>query len=65
MRILLAEDDALLGEAIQDGLNYKGYQVDWFKDGQSASLAIQSEEYECIILDIGLPRQTGWMFSMN
>ena len=59
MRILLAEDDSLLGEAIADGLDYKGYKVDWFKDGQSASFAIASEEYDCIILDIGLPRQTG------
>lgn len=59
MRILLAEDDSLLGEAIQDGLNYKGYNVDWFKDGQNALHAIASEEYECIILDIGLPRKSG------
>ena len=59
MRILVAEDDALLGEAVQDGLTYKGYQVDWFKDGRSASLAIETEQYECIILDIGMPRQTG------
>ena len=59
MRILLAEDDTLLGEAIQDGLNYKGYNVDWFKDGQSALYAIESEDYECVILDIGLPRKSG------
>ena len=59
MRILLAEDDTLLGEAIHDGLNYKGHQVDWFKDGHSAYLAISTEVYECIVLDIGLPRKSG------
>ena len=59
MRILLAEDDSLLGEAIEDGLNYKGHQVDWFKDGQTAYLATTTEDYECIILDIGLPRRSG------
>lgn len=59
MRILLAEDDNLLGEAVRDGLTYNGYQVDWFKDGLSAGLAIRTEQYECIILDIGMPKQTG------
>ena len=59
MRILLAEDDDLLGEAIQDGLNFKGHQVDWLTNGQSASLAISSEQYDCIILDIGMPKLTG------
>ena len=59
MRILLAEDDDLLGEAIQDGLRFKGHQVDWFSDGQSASLAISTEQYDCIILDIGMPKLTG------
>lgn len=59
MRILVAEDDRLLGEAIQDGLDYKGYNVDWFTDGQSALYAISSEDYDCVILDIGLPRKSG------
>ena len=59
MRILLAEDDNLLGEAVRDGLTYVGYQVDWLKDGLSAELAMRTEQYECIILDIGMPRQTG------
>ena len=59
MRILLAEDDLLLGEAIHDGLQFKGNQVDWFKDGQTAYLATTTEDYECIILDIGLPKRSG------
>jgi two-component system response regulator QseB len=59
MRILLAEDDKLLGEAIQDGLQFKGHRVDWFMDGQTTYLATTTENYECIILDIGLPRRSG------
>lgn len=59
MRILLAEDDDLLGEAIQDGLSFNGHQVDWLTDGLSASLAISTEQYDCIILDIGMPKLTG------
>ena len=61
MRILLVEDDELLGEGINTGLQQFGYTVDWVKDGISAQTAIltQSESFDAIILDLGLPRKSG------
>lgn len=59
MRILLAEDDISLGEAIEHGLTFNKHLVDWFKDGVQALNAIQSEDYDVIILDIGLPKLNG------
>lgn len=59
MRILLAEDDALLGDAIQAGLKQSGYAVDWMKDGVSADQALSTEPYAAVVLDIGLPRLSG------
>ena len=62
MRLLLIEDDECLGDAVQTGLTQFGYVVDWLKDGQSAKLAIRSELFEAIILDLGLPRLSGLGF---
>lgn len=59
MRILLAEDDALLGDAIQAGLKQAGYAVDWMKDGVSAEQALTTEPYAAVVLDLGLPRLPG------
>lgn len=59
MRLLLVEDDELLGDAIKVGLAQFGYIVDWLKDGESALFAIKSESFELIILDIGLPKRPG------
>lgn len=59
MRILVIEDDALLGDAIQAGLKQSGYAVDWMKDGVSADLALNTEPYAAAILDLGLPRMSG------
>ena len=59
MRILLAEDDALLGDAIQAGLKQSGYAVDWMKDGVSAEQALTTEPYAAVVLDLGLPRLSG------
>jgi DNA-binding response OmpR family regulator len=59
MRLLLVEDDKLLGEGIYAGLNQAGYAVDWVRDGEAAESAAMSEEYDCMVLDIGLPRQSG------
>lgn len=61
MRILLAEDDFLLGDGIRAGLVQEGYTVDWFKDGEEVEAALRSEEYELVILDLGLPRRDGLM----
>ncbi len=59
MRILVVEDDALLGDAIGAGLKLAGYAVDWMKDGVSADLAADTESYAAIVLDLGLPRMSG------
>lgn len=59
MRILLVEDDALLGDGIQRSLGHLGFTVDWMRDGVQGENALTSEEYAAVVLDIGLPRQDG------
>ena len=59
MRILLVEDDHMLGKALQDGLTQGGYTADWVKDGEDAVLAFQANDYEALILDINLPGLSG------
>lgn len=59
MRVLLVEDDALLGDAVQAGLKQSGHAVDWMKDGISADQALQTEPYAAMVLDLGLPRMEG------
>lgn len=59
MRILLVEDDPLLGDGIRAGLRQAGYTVDWLKDGRAAQLALETETYALMVLDLGLPRLSG------
>lgn len=59
MRILLAEDDIMLGEALQEALIAQGFAVDWLKDGESALAAATSEDFDLLVLDLGLPRRDG------
>lgn len=61
MRILLVEDDELLGDGICSGLTHYGHTVDWVKDGRSAYKAITSaiENFDMIVLDLGLPKVDG------
>lgn len=59
MRLLLVEDDSLLGDGIRAGLAQAGFIVDWVKDGLAARLALQAEPYALIVLDLGLPRLPG------
>ncbi len=59
MRLLLVEDDELLGDAVKTGLTQFGYVVDWLKDGESARSAIKTETFELIILDLNLPKLSG------
>jgi DNA-binding response OmpR family regulator len=59
MRLLLVEDDALLGDGIRVGLQQTGFVVDWVKDGQAAKLALEAEVYALMVLDLGLPRLSG------
>ncbi|TNF35246.1 MAG: response regulator [Gammaproteobacteria bacterium] len=59
MRLLLVEDDSLLGDGIQTGLKQQGYTVDWLKDGESASMALQHDDFDAVVLDLGLPKKHG------
>ena len=59
MRILVVEDDALLGDGIQKSLSHLGFTVDWMRDGRQGENALTSEEYAAVVLDIGLPQQDG------
>ena len=59
MRVLLVEDDALLGAAIQAGLEQSDYTVDWLRDGAQAASALRTAEPDLLILDIGLPGRSG------
>jgi DNA-binding response OmpR family regulator len=59
MRLLLVEDDALLGDGIRAGLVQAGYAVDWVRDGRAGELAAAAEPYALIVLDLGLPRLSG------
>ena len=59
MRLLLVEDDLLLGDGISAGLKQDGYTVDWVQDGESADHALQSEHFDILVLDINLPRLSG------
>ncbi|MFN4149026.1 MAG: response regulator [Rhodocyclaceae bacterium] len=59
MRILLAEDDPQLGDGLMVGLRQEGYAVDWVKDGMAADLALKSESFDLLVLDLGLPRLSG------
>ena len=59
MRILLVEDDALLGDGVCAGLRRDDNSVDWVKNGETALTAIVQTQYDCVILDIGLPKMSG------
>ncbi len=59
MRILVVEDDAMIGAAVQRGLRQEGYAVDWAKDGHAAGLALKDTPYDIVVLDLGLPRKSG------
>jgi two-component system response regulator QseB len=59
VRVLLVEDDSLLGDGIRVGLTQEGYTVDWVKDGQAAESALLTENFDFLILDIGLPKKNG------
>lgn len=59
MRLLLVEDDRMLGESVQIGLRQDGYAVDWVRDAEQGLPAAQTHPYEAILLDLGLPRGDG------
>ena len=59
MRLLLVEDDPMIGKAVQQGLVRAGFTVDWVSDGRAAELSMASGVYHAVILDLGLPRKDG------
>jgi two-component system response regulator QseB len=59
MRVLVVEDDPMIGRAVSAGLRGTGYAVDWVEDGASADLALGNETYDLVLLDLGLPRRDG------
>jgi DNA-binding response OmpR family regulator len=59
MRILLAEDDQMIGAAVRDALMQDGYVTDWLRDGQRADAALAAGQYDLVLLDLGLPGKDG------
>lgn len=59
MRILVVEDDPLLGDGIKAGLAQAGFTVDWVKDGVAGELALRTESHAAVVLDLALPRRAG------
>ena len=59
MRLLLVEDDAMIGEVVHELLRAEHYAVDWVRDGQLADTALRTHDYDLVLLDLGLPRMDG------
>ncbi len=59
MRLLLVEDDTMIGDSVRQGLRQDGFAVDWVQDGEAAELALRTTEYALILLDLGLPHKSG------
>ncbi|MNV17251.1 Transcriptional regulatory protein QseB [compost metagenome] len=59
MRLLLVEDDPMIGEAVADLLRAEHYAVDWARDGDAADTALRTQPYDLVLLDLGLPRRDG------
>jgi DNA-binding response OmpR family regulator len=59
MRLLLVEDDAMIGESVVAGLRHAGHTVDWVRDGRAAEAALAVPVHELVLLDLGLPRKSG------
>ncbi len=59
MRLLLVEDDSMIGEAVLDLLRAEHYAVDWVRDGELADTALRTQNYDLVLLDLGLPKRDG------
>lgn len=60
MKLLLVEDDQMIGEGLEKALKQSGYSIDWVQDGVDAELAIEGTGYALVILDLGLPGKDGF-----
>jgi len=59
MRLLLVEDDSMIGESVRKGLRQDGFTVDWVKDGRAAEAALAGNVHDLMLLDLGLPVKDG------
>lgn len=59
MRVLLAEDDPMIGDSLRKGLRAEGFTVDWVQDGRGAERALETADYAMVLLDLGLPKKDG------
>jgi two-component system OmpR family response regulator/two-component system response regulator QseB len=59
MRVLVIEDDLLLGDALQAGLRGNGFAVEWLRDGEAGAAALAADPFDAVVLDLGLPRMDG------
>lgn len=59
MRLLMVEDDTMIGESVRLGLRHDGFVVDWVQDGKAAEVAVGIESYALLLLDLGLPKKSG------
>ncbi|MGZ5786181.1 MAG: response regulator [Ramlibacter sp.] len=59
MRVLLVEDDEMIGQSLVQALGGNGWSVDWVKDGMLAQSALADGDYACVLLDLGLPKRDG------
>lgn len=65
MRLLLVEDDSMIGESLEESLRSENYAVDWVRDGWQAELALEHDWYDLILLDLGLPGKQGLEILLN
>ncbi|MFZ6644362.1 response regulator transcription factor [Undibacterium sp. TJN25] len=59
MRVLVIEDDRMIGESVEEGLKAENYAVDRVRDGEAASMALINDVYDVVLLDLGLPKKSG------
>lgn len=59
MRLLLVEDDPMIGDSLREALRRQGFAADWVRDGQAADAVLASERFDAVLLDLGLPRISG------
>ena len=59
MRVLLVEDDTMIGESLREALRRQGMACDWVRDGRAADAVLASERFDAVLLDLGLPQRDG------